>query len=239
MTAPGSRHQVTAPATARAETKVSLADLLMSELTLASSREEARVGAADLSSSLVALATARVENKDGAANLLKSDAAVMAAVRAEMKIGVADLLVTVAALAECRAETKTSIAELRVSETANTGLEILMRELRHARDAAMAANEAKSRFLAGMSHELRTPSTGIMGYANLLQIEGGLNVAQQARVQSMLEACKHLLEMIAGVLDLPEIEAGHLTLRLTQTDPEALALFHRRQVDDAHRRSGD
>jgi len=86
-----------------------------------------------------------------------------------------------------------------------------------ARDAAEQASRAKSRFLANVSHELRTPLNGILGYTQLLQIEGGLNNRQTARVTSMLGAGQHLLEMINCVLDISEVEAGHIELRPVPT----------------------
>ena len=47
-----------------------------------------------------------------------------------------------------------------------------------AKEAAEQANQTKSRFLAGITHELRTPLHGILGYAELLSLEGGLNQTQ-------------------------------------------------------------
>jgi PAS domain S-box-containing protein len=105
--------------------------------------------------------------------------------------------------------------ELRV---ANTELKRLARHLATARDVADRSNWAKTRFLAGMSHELRTPLNGILGYAQILRLEGGLNPAQAGRVNSMMEAGKHLLQMITRVLDLSEIEAGHVELRAAEID---------------------
>jgi PAS domain S-box-containing protein len=97
-------------------------------------------------------------------------------------------------------------------------------DLIRARQRAERATRAKSRFLAGMSHELRTPLNGILGYAQLLDIEGGLDPSQAARVAAMRGAGQHLLQMINSVLDFSEIESGHVTLRPASVDPHGIAL---------------
>ena len=79
-----------------------------------------------------------------------------------------------------------------------------------ARQAAEAANRAKSIFLANMSHELRTPLNGILGYAQLLEHNPALDVPHAARV--IRKSGEHLLTLINDILDLAKIEAGKMEL---------------------------
>ena len=84
---------------------------------------------------------------------------------------------------------------------------------RDARDEAERANEAKSEFLSRMSHELRTPLNAILGFGQLLALER-LEAEAQARVEHILRAGHHLLELINEVLDITRIEAGGRPLSL-------------------------
>ncbi len=90
-------------------------------------------------------------------------------------------------------------------------------------EAAGQANRAKSEFLASMSHELRTPLHGILGYAEMMRLDGGLNPDQAKHLEVMLSAGEHLLAMINAVLDLSQIEAGQLELHPKVIDASALA----------------
>ena len=93
-------------------------------------------------------------------------------------------------------------------------------ELEIARDEAMAATQAKSKFLASMSHELRTPLNAILGITEMLQEDA--NEADQSELVEPLgrvsRAGKHLLKLINEVLDLSKIEAGRLELHTEAFD---------------------
>jgi signal transduction histidine kinase len=106
-----------------------------------------------------------------------------------------------------------SVQARQDAEESNASLNKRARHLEAAPDRVNQANQAKSRCLAGMSHELRTLLNGILGDAQLLHLEGGLNTARLARVEAIMGAGKHLLQVIDTVLDLPEIEAERVELR--------------------------
>lgn len=95
---------------------------------------------------------------------------------------------------------------LAVDITAQKNME---RELTRAREQALAATEAKSRFLASVSHEIRTPLNGVLGNLQLLQ-EGRLDSSQEESVQAALGSGRLLMRLIDDILDLSKIESGTL-----------------------------
>jgi urea transport system substrate-binding protein len=108
-----------------------------------------------------------------------------------------------------------------------SGLEVRQRQLEErsaqlevAKNAAEAANRAKSSFLANMTHELRTPLNAIIGYSELLQ-EEALELGEEEFVMDLASiniAGKQLLNIISDILDISKIEAGKMTLFLENVE---------------------
>jgi signal transduction histidine kinase len=122
---------------------------------------------------------------------------------------------------EALQESERSRSALAVSnqllELANRSLETARIEAERIRDAAEAANRAKSMFLANMSHELRTPLNSIIGYTELIMDEARDDEDARVRevvpdLKNVVLSAKHLLGLIGGILDLSKIEAGRMEL---------------------------
>ena len=108
-----------------------------------------------------------------------------------------------------------------------------------AKAKAERASQAKGSFLGNMSHELRTPLNHINGFAEMManEIYGPLgNERYKEYAEDIVQAAKHLEEMINDILDMSKVEAGKMRLSPAQIDPVdavdgAVKLARRRAAD--------
>ncbi len=102
--------------------------------------------------------------------------------------------------------------EIQVDERTKELRETL-EELGRSKEAAEAANRAKSVFLANMSHEFRTPLNAILGFTQLMTREKDMNPGLRENLEIIHRSSEHLLGLINDVLELSKIEAGRTTLK--------------------------
>jgi signal transduction histidine kinase/CheY-like chemotaxis protein/purine-cytosine permease-like protein len=91
-------------------------------------------------------------------------------------------------------------------------------QLQHAKEAAEAANSAKSRYVTGISHELRTPLNSILGFAHILSRDQAVPPHRRDAIDVIRRSSEHLASLIDGLLDIAKIEAGKIRLSRAEFD---------------------
>ncbi|MGY6632330.1 MAG: PAS domain S-box protein [Alkalilacustris sp.] len=109
------------------------------------------------------------------------------------------------------------IRDTPTREGGRVGLRVDITEITRAREAAEAANRAKTEFLASMSHEIRTPLNGVLGMADLLA-DTPLTDDQAGMLEMIRSSGWSLLELLNDILDLARVEAGRMTLEARPFD---------------------
>ncbi len=105
-------------------------------------------------------------------------------------------------------------------------------------EEAEAACAVRTRFLATMSHEVRMPLNSMLGYAELLTLEGDLDPQQTRRVAAIREAGEYLRDVVNRVLDYAKTEAREGALLVTRTDLRTLVAQCGSLVEAAARAKG-
>jgi signal transduction histidine kinase/ActR/RegA family two-component response regulator len=106
----------------------------------------------------------------------------------------------------------------RELEETNRGVMVLYSELEDRAIELQQASEMKTRFVSGITHELRTPLNSIVSLAGLLirRIDGELTLEQEKQVLFIQRSAQNLTEMVNDLLDLAKLEAGKVTVKLSE-----------------------
>jgi len=111
------------------------------------------------------------------------------------------------------------IRERKTTNGHTVGFRVDITDFYRAKEAAEAANQAKSQFLATMSHEIRTPMNGILGMAQILMNPNLAEDERQEYVRAILRSGQVLLALLNDILDLSKVEAGKLEIHTEDFSP--------------------
>ena len=124
----------------------------------------------------------------------------------------------------CLSMTFSLVNAKKICQTSNENITLNFYSEKHtqqlieSRNAAVAANSAKTNFISMVSHELRTPLNGMLGFSQLLAMSGNppLNKEQLENNKGINDSGKHLLSLIEELLDLSEIESHKMRVSLEE-----------------------
>ncbi len=160
----------------------------------------------------------RTEDRDGLVAEIGRQGAVMAQ-EVELRHKNGARLVTLYSAVPSQAYGEACILSVLVDITERKAME---QALLRSKEAAEAANRAKSEFLSTMSHEIRTPMNTILGMTGVLA-ESRLSERQAEAIRAIEIAGGNLLGLLSDILDLSQIEAGGLIMEEKACDPVELA----------------
>jgi two-component system CheB/CheR fusion protein len=105
----------------------------------------------------------------------------------------------------------------------NTAQHRIQEQLREATIVAESANLAKGTFLATLSHEFRTPLNAILGFADLMPLDGPLNAAQELKIERIKAGGWHLVAMIEEILSFSRLDGGNEAIDSARVDAREIA----------------
>ncbi len=138
---------------------------------------------------------------------------------------------------QARQLTRISLWLAAILAGAAATLLVLLLRIRHARREAIAANRAKSLFIANISHEIRTPMNGLIGMLQLAR-DSESGDARMEHIESALSSADALLALLNDVLDFSKIEAGQTTIHSVPFHVEGLARLAMLNIEGRARQKG-
>ena len=150
------------------------------------------------------------------------DAAVSAALARAAPLNVAFRIVVGGQLKWVQMSSSAVVGGLREQVRVGVVLDVTAQQqadaLRGERDRADGERRQMLEFLSRVSHELRTPLNGILGFAQLIEMESDTPGLQRRWARQLLDSGRHLLALVDDVLDLTGARSGRMPVQLDEVD---------------------